>query len=153
MSSSLRYVIDTNIAIKLFIPDPLSAKAEALFLHLQNPQTQFFIPDLFYIEFTNVLWKYVRANQFSAEQATLALDRIRAFPLDATPTKSLISEAMQVSLNYSISAYDACYIALSQRMNAPLLTLDSRLVNTLSTQELFKIYLFTTIEIPLFGQT
>ncbi|WNZ44522.1 hypothetical protein Q2T42_22240 [Leptolyngbya boryana CZ1] len=26
----MRYVIDTNIAIKLFIPDPLSAKAEAL---------------------------------------------------------------------------------------------------------------------------
>ncbi len=150
MISPLRYVIDTNIAIKLFIPDPLSAKAETLFLHLQNPQTQLFIPDLFYIEFTNVLWKYVRAKQFSAEQTTIALDRIRAFPLEVTSTKSLMSEAMQISLDCSISAYDASYIALSQRMNASLLTLDSKLVNALSTQELFNIRLFTTIEIPLF---
>jgi predicted nucleic acid-binding protein len=80
MSKSLQYVIDSNICIKLFIPDPLSTKADELFLNLQRPETQFFVPDLFYIEFTNVLWKYVRANQYTAQQSEIAIRQIKHFP-------------------------------------------------------------------------
>jgi predicted nucleic acid-binding protein len=38
-----------------------------------------------------------------------------------------------LSLNYRISAYDGAYVALSQRVSAPLLTLDQKLVNALAT--------------------
>ncbi len=33
-----------------------------------------------------------------------------------------MAEAVNISLAYGISAYDACYIALSQQVSAPLLT-------------------------------
>jgi predicted nucleic acid-binding protein len=136
MSDSLQYVIDSNICIKLFIPDPLTAKADTLFLNLQNSGTQFFVPDLFYIEFTNVLWKYVRARQYTVEQSEIAIRRIQAFPLNITSTKDLIADAIKLSVTYGISAYDASYVALSQRTNAPLLTLDAKLANALNTSNL-----------------
>jgi predicted nucleic acid-binding protein len=137
-------VIDSNISVKLFIPDALSAKADDLFLNLQNPETQFFIPDLFYIEFTNVLWKYVRANQYTAEQSKIAIQQIQSLPLRVTPTKDLMVDALNLSVTYGISAYDASYVTLSQRENVPFLTMDVKLINSLSTSN-FDVRLFSTL--------
>lgn len=44
-----------------------------------------------------------------------------------------MTEAVNIGLAYGISAYDACYIALSQQLSAPLLTLDKKLVRALAT--------------------
>ena len=68
MTVSLRCVLDTNICIKQFIADPLTPKVNQLFDHLNDPSTEFFIPDLFYIECANALGKYVRAKLYTAEQ-------------------------------------------------------------------------------------
>jgi len=68
MTAPLRCVLDTNICIKQFIADPLNSKVNQLFDHLNDPRTEFFVPDLFYIECANVFWKYVRANLYMAEQ-------------------------------------------------------------------------------------
>lgn len=50
MTVPLRCVIDTNICIKLFIADPLTPKVNQLFDLLDDPDVEFFVPDLFYIE-------------------------------------------------------------------------------------------------------
>jgi len=55
MSNCLRCVVDASVSIKQFIPDPLSAKVKQLFSHLNQPDTEFFVPDLFYIESANIL--------------------------------------------------------------------------------------------------
>ena len=55
MTSPLRCVVDTSVCIKQFIPDPLSPKVNQLFAHLANPQTEIFVPDLFYIKSANTL--------------------------------------------------------------------------------------------------
>lgn len=65
MTNSFRCAVDASVSIKQFIPDPLSDKVQQLFALLKNPDTEFFVPDLFYIESTNSIWKYVRAEQYS----------------------------------------------------------------------------------------
>lgn len=50
-----RCVVDASVGIKQFISDPLSAKTVQLFEKLNNPSTEIFIPDLFYVECANVL--------------------------------------------------------------------------------------------------
>lgn len=146
MTSFLRCVIDTNICIKQFIADPLTPKVNQLFDHLNDPQAEFFIPDLFYVECANTLWKYVKANLYSAEQIKADLTDLKALRFQVISTKELISSAVEISLNYNISAYDGCYVALSQQVNAPLLTLDQRLVNSLNNN--FDVRLFTDFKIP-----
>ena len=147
MSLPFRVVIDTNIAIKHFIPDPLSTKVDELLLHLENPQTELFVPDLFYAESANTLWKYVRAGQYPADQIQVALATLKALPLQSVVTKDLIADAIQISLDYGISVYDSCYIALSQRVSVPLLTLDTRLVNAITAGS-FEVWLFTDFTVP-----
>ncbi len=147
MTTPLRYVLDTNIGIKQFINDPLTPKVNQLFDLLSNPSTQFFIPDLFYIESANVLCKYVRANLYTAEQVIADLNDLKALRLQITPTQKLMVEATDIALKHGITAYDGCYVALSKRVEVPLLTLDERLFNSLMGSQ-FDVQLFTNFEVP-----
>lgn len=148
MSASLRCVIDTNIAIKQFITDPLTPKVNRLFDHLIDPSAEFYVPDLFYIESANVLCKYVRAKLYTAEQIEADLTDLKALRFQVTPTQQLIVKAADLALKYGITAYDACYVALSEQVGAPLLTLDERLFNALAGSRL-DVQLFTNFEVPV----
>lgn len=147
MTVSLRCVLDTNVCIKQFITDPLTSEVNQLFDHLSDPSSEFFVPDLFYVECANALWKYVRANLYTGEQVHADLTDLKALRFQVTSTKDLIAEAVQIGLEYGITAYDGCYIALSQQVDAPLLTLDERLVNALAASS-FDVRLFTNFSVP-----
>jgi predicted nucleic acid-binding protein len=147
MTLGLRCVIDTNICIKQFIADPITPKVNQLFDYLDDPSTEFFVPDLFYIECANVLWKYVRANLYTAQQIQSDLIDLKALRFQVTSTKDLMTEAVQIGLKHGITAYDGCYVALSQQVSAPLLTLDERLVNSFIDSS-FDVRLFTNFTLP-----
>ena len=54
-------VVDASVGIKLFLREPLSDAAHAFFAHLaEDPPARLFVPDLFFVECANILWKYVR---------------------------------------------------------------------------------------------
>jgi predicted nucleic acid-binding protein len=147
MTASLRCVIDTNICIKQFINDPLTPKVNQLFDHLNDPSCEFYIPDLFYIECANVFWKYVRANLYSIEQVETDLSDLKDLRLQVTAAKDLMLEAVHLGPHYGISAYDGCYVSLSRQVNAPLITLDQKLVSAMTNSE-FDVRSFTSFEIP-----
>ncbi len=147
MTAPLRCVLDTNVCIKQFIVDPLTPKVNQLFDHLNDPSAEFFIPDLFYIECANVLWKYVRANLYTSDQVHADLTDLESLRFQVTSTKDLMTEAVQIGLDYGITAYDGCYVALSRQVSAPLLTLDERLVNSLAASG-FDICLFKSFLVP-----
>ncbi len=147
MNSSFRCVLDVSVSTKQFIEDPLSDKVNRLFDLLTLPSTEFFIPDLFYIESTNTLWKYVRAGLYTAAEVRADLVDLQALPLIVVSTSELMVEAFNISLNYGISAYDASYVALSQEVNAPLLTLDNKLVKALATSP-FDVLSFADFSLP-----
>ena len=148
MTASLKCVLDTNICVKQFIADPLTPKVNQLFDLLNNSSTEFFVPDLFYVECANVLWKYVRSNLYTADQVQADLADLKDLRFQITSTKDLITEAIQISLKYGITAYVGCYVALSQNLGVPLLTLDERLINSLASSR-FDVRLFTRFELPL----
>ena len=81
MNNSFRCVLDVSVSTKQFIEDPLSDKVNRLFDLLTLPSTEFFIPDLFYIESTNTLWKYVRAGLYTAAEVRADLVDLQALPL------------------------------------------------------------------------
>ena len=54
-----RCVVDASVGIKLFVDEPLSEQAHHLFEKLVlDPPVELYVPDLFFIECTNILWKY-----------------------------------------------------------------------------------------------
>jgi predicted nucleic acid-binding protein len=148
MTIPLRCVVDASVAIKQFIPDdPLTPKVNQLFAHLGNPQTAIFVPDLFYIECGNIIWKYVRARLYAVADVPGDLATLKSFPLQVVSTADLMADAVSIALTYGISAYDASYVALSQQVGATLLTLDGKLVRALNTSP-YNISSFNDFEVP-----
>jgi predicted nucleic acid-binding protein len=124
-----RYVIDATTALKLLVHDPLSERAQALFNLLNGePPAEFFVPDLFFIECANVLWKYMRWGGLSLEVARADLTDLASLDLDITSTADLMDAAVVLAQRHLISAYDACYLALADHYQATLVTADKKLV-------------------------
>jgi predicted nucleic acid-binding protein len=126
--------VDASVGIKLFVVEDLSDRAHALFAQLADePPAQLYVPDLFYIECANILWKYVRRLGHAADQARQDLKNLSGLLLQRTATAELISEVLDIGLVHGITAYDASYVALAQRLRVPLITADEKLARALSS--------------------
>jgi predicted nucleic acid-binding protein len=58
-----------------------------------------------------------------------------------------MEEAVNIALAYGISAYDASYVALSQQVDATLLTLDEKLVRAIGAAS-YDVRSFNDFTIP-----
>ena len=99
MTDPVRCVVDASVGIKQFIPDRMSSKVVLLFTHLEIPQTEIFVPDLFYIECANIIWKYVRAGLYAGADVPTDLANLRALSLRSVSTAELILDATNIALN------------------------------------------------------
>lgn len=91
-----------------------------------------YVPDLLYIECTNILWKKVQRGEVDRQTAEENLADLAAMGLNATPIADLMASALRLACDYNISAYDACYVALAAQQALPLLTADDPLANKLA---------------------
>ncbi|HZG38363.1 MAG TPA: type II toxin-antitoxin system VapC family toxin [Nodosilinea sp.] len=133
MSNLTRCVVDASVAIKLFIEQEGSAQAEALFEQLSTqPGTALYVPELFFAECANVLWQYVRRASYPPDQAKVNLAQLRALSLQTVAIQEIVSEALEIAIAHNISAYDACYVELSARLQLPLVTADQKLIRALA---------------------
>ncbi len=121
-------VVDASVGIKLFVEEELSEAAEWL---VAEPVTRRYVPDLFFIECANVLWKYVLRHGYRPEDARRNLSLLYDLSLDSIAAATLVPEAMKIALAHSISVYDACYVAAADLVEAPLVTADERLIKRL----------------------
>ena len=129
---SLDCVVDASVGIKLFLVEPLAERADALFASLTvTPAARLYVPDLFYVECTNILWKYVRRFGYSPEAARQDVADLVRLPLQAVSTAVLAEAALALALEHGATAFDAVYVALAQKLSLPLVTADEALVRRL----------------------
>ena len=134
------WVVDASVGIQLFINGPVSDAAHSLFAHLADePPVRLHVPDLFYIEVANVLWKYVRWQGLAVEQAQDYLHQLARLDLQTTSTALLMTDALGQAAVFNITAYDACYLALAQRISLPLVTADTKLAKTVADSDLVQL--------------
>ncbi len=138
-----RYVVDASTAIKLYLPEPLATEAASLFalLDASPPAVELHVPDLFYAECGNILWKQVpRGNVTRAEAAGFSA-ALRSLSLVSTPTFELLPDALDLALAHGISVYDACYAALAARHGVTLVTADRKLEQRLAASAVAVVWL------------
>jgi predicted nucleic acid-binding protein len=131
--SAFDCVVDASVGIKLFLVEPLSERADVLFDHLTDTlPARFYVPDLFFIECANVLWKYVRRFGYPPEAARQDVADLVRLPVRPVSTAVLAESALSLAITWEIAAYDATYVALADRLSLPLVTADEALVRKLT---------------------
>lgn len=129
MAGPTRLVLDASVAVKIYMPEPLSDRAEAILKRAdEDPVAHVSVPDFFYAECANVFWKRVRRLGYPATSAKEDVEDLLSMPLVVSPTSELVKDALDIAIENDITAYDACYVALAKQLGVPLVTADERLV-------------------------
>jgi predicted nucleic acid-binding protein len=125
------WVVDASVIAKLFLVEEFSDRAQELFRGLASVRKRFFVPDLVFVECANIFWKHVRRFGLSQDEARDNLKDLRCLDLRSVSSTTLLTDALDLALEFGISAYDASYVALAQDLSAPLITADRKLIGKL----------------------
>jgi predicted nucleic acid-binding protein len=116
-------VVDTNLIAYFFIQGDHSALAEKVF----QKEPRWAAPLLWRSEFRSVLMKCLNAEYFSLD---LALEIISEAESLMKGREYLVKSGnvLQLALSSGCSAYDAEFVQLARDVDAPLVTVDSELL-------------------------
>jgi predicted nucleic acid-binding protein len=148
ISTPVTCVVDASVAIKLVVAETDSPQAHALFAHLSgDPSARFYVPDLFFVECANILWKKVKRGDFQEPEALAKLAMLVSLPLELRSSKDLVQHALQLAVGCDATAYDSLYVATADHLALPLITADDKLVKKFAGGTC-QIYLLNSLAIP-----
>ncbi len=129
------FVIDASVAAKWFLPavgETLTDEALQLLRRYSKGQLRFILPDLFWAEFANILWKAVRQGRLTKAAAELAIAAMKDRNLLTVPSVTLLDQAFTIATTFDRTVYDSLYVALAISSKAQLVTADQRLAHALA---------------------
>jgi len=129
------WVVDASVAAKWCLPaENESFQPQALDLvdAFGRGEVQLSVPDLFWAELANVMWKSVRGGRISATEANAALASVERLQIPTVSCARLMSSGLAIALKHGRSLYDCIYVALAVQASAQLITADERLANALA---------------------
>lgn len=129
------FVIDASVAAKWFLPaegESLTQEALGLLRRYVRGEARFVVPDLFWAEFGNILWKAVRRGRWMRATAEAAIRAMKGRKLPTISSEMLLEEAFIIAAAFDRTVYDGLYVALAIHSKGQLITADERLANALA---------------------
>lgn len=117
-------VIDASVLANLVGDDETPGKIARARLEAAGEVSA---PDLVDVETVSVLRRRWLNNDLSEGRFRSAIDDLLALPIARFPVAPLMMRAFELRAN--VTAYDACYVALAEALNCPLVTADKHLAN------------------------
>lgn len=136
-------VLDASVVLKWVIPEQDSLRALAL------RKRQVLAPDLIAFECANALWKKVRRNEMSSEDARDAARLLQLANMELAPTMPLLEQALDIALALAHPAYDCAYLALAKREECKFITADARLLARVKASPEFRDRVFALQDVRL----
>lgn len=127
----MNLVIDASVLVKAFIPENGSEEAGSLLARAEAAEVGLIAPELIYPETANILWKKVRRNELTLDEAREIAEAVLAVPIRAEAAASTFLLALDIALAFGVTAYDAQYVALAEALDCQLITADQKLASTL----------------------
>ncbi|HXB71000.1 MAG TPA: type II toxin-antitoxin system VapC family toxin [Candidatus Acidoferrales bacterium] len=130
-------VLDASVAAKWFLPpahETLVPEAQQVLHDYAEGNLRLLVPDLFWPEFGNIMWKATRQGRISQKSA---VDAISAMERRNIPTASglpMLHDAYLMAAAFERTVYDSMYVTLAVMSGAPLITADERLANALAAR-------------------
>jgi predicted nucleic acid-binding protein len=122
-------IVDASVAVSWLLTDELSVYAEWVLDEMQRGETVF-VPSLWPLEVTNVLFTAERRKRIDKKHRDAALDRVARLPVSivAGPTLADLTTIRALADKHQLTAYDAEYLRVAKDLNLPLATQDGNLI-------------------------
>ncbi len=114
-------VIDTNVLAYLLIDGDHTAKAQQLYRKDAEWTSEAFV----FVEFSNILATYERLGELAPDEADRLLNEAEARVRGAANVPAIV--ALDFARRYSVSAYDARFLAAAESLGGKLVTEDAKL--------------------------
>jgi predicted nucleic acid-binding protein len=131
MKSGSAVCVDAGLVVRRVVA-PEDAAIQAIWNQWDADGQTFIAPLLQRYEVTNAIHQYRKAGALTAFTAQRALRAALDLPIQLYSEATLSIEALTIAGRFTLpAAYDAHYLALSERFSVEFWTTDRRLFNTL----------------------
>ena len=137
------FVVDANVAIKWVLSEIYSSDA----LRLLNDDYELLVPDFFFPEIANILWKRFRRGETTLELAQQDLSTFMGGDLQVCPSLPLMAMALEIATRVDLAVYDCVYLALAVTNQCQMATADQRFYNALE-RDVLSAHLIWIEDIP-----
>jgi predicted nucleic acid-binding protein len=129
------FVADASVAAKWLLPgksEPLHEEAMEWLGRYVQGEIRLIVPDLFWAELANILWKAIRQGRSTKTAGQSALHTLQEFQIPTISSLALLDLAFAIANAYERTVYDSLYVALAVHFKAQLVTADEKLANALA---------------------
>jgi predicted nucleic acid-binding protein len=129
------YVVDASVGAKWCLPsfgEEFVYEAASLLEGFKLKQVRLIVPDLFWTEVANALWKAVRKNKLSLADASTSFSLLQATAIPTLPSTTFLPQALTIAGIHARTVYDCLYVALAVESSMEVITADERMANALA---------------------
>jgi len=128
----MKFVLDASVALSWLLNDVTSENEDyvlGVLRHLRTKDCTAIVPVTWYLEIVNVIAKVEARGQHPGLRSDPFLNFLTRAPIAVDPLTAMHAPLGTLSLarQHGLSAYDASYLELALRINAPIATLDKEL--------------------------
>lgn len=117
-------VLDASAAVDWLVQTAAAPRIES---RIFSRNQSLHAPELLDLEVAQVLRRLVREGALSASRAEIAIQDLLDLRITRYPHSVLLPRIWQ--LRHNLSAYDAAYVVLAEKLGATLLTRDAKLAS------------------------
>lgn len=114
--------------------ETLTAESLHLLRRFTDGEINFIVPDVFWAEVGNVLWKGVRQRRWPQALAERGASDMRKRNFFTVSSLDLVTDALKIAFANDRSVYDCLYVALAIQSRVEMITADERLANALAAR-------------------
>lgn len=130
-------VLDASVAVKWAMPlarEPFTEESLRLLKRYADGEVGFVVPDVFWAELGNVLWKGTRQGRWRQDEAKAVAADMQARDFKTVSSLVLLDEALRIAFAHDRAVYDCLYVALAVQSKTDLITADERLANAFAAR-------------------
>lgn len=117
------FVVDASLVVKWFVPE-IHSDAAQRWLAASH---EYVAPDLLFPEVGNAVWKKVRREELTADEAHRLVADLERVAVETIGMRGLLPDAVALALEADITVYDATYLTLAVRLDTEVITGDDHL--------------------------
>jgi predicted nucleic acid-binding protein len=129
------YVLDASVAAKWILPardENRIQESRTVLESYMGGRLNLSVPDLFWPEIGNILWKANRLKRMTARGVEDGIVRLLDLNIRTLPSQPMLANAVSIAMSFDRTVYDSIYIAMAVMTGRPLLTADEKLANALA---------------------